>query len=174
MHRVPITAAIVTFLASVFYLTAPALAQTTGEGRVTFMAGRDAAFQFRGLSGGAGVLFGNRAGIEGDFGFLGDNSDEQTLMPTISVGGNVRLTPPARLVPFVAGGFARMGDSGYWYGGGGALVSLSRRTALRLEVRAAEPFALFGSCVPNERTSCDGDGRAVVFFNAGLSFGGPR
>lgn len=171
MHHVSVTAVIVMFVATLFYLPAQTSAQTNGDVRGSFVMGGDGEFQFVGASAGAGVLFGQRAGFEGDFGFLGDDSDEGTLAPLIAVGANVRLTSPARFVPLLVGGFSRIGDVGYFYAGGGALFALSGRTALRLDLRGKKPFTEFGSCVPNDRTSCDGNGGTAVFFHAGLSFG---
>jgi len=171
MTKSVLVTAMTASLAGVLCLAPPASGQTTGEARVSFVEGRDSEFRFRGFTGGAGVLFYNRVGLEGEFGAMVDNSEEGVLMPAVSLGGNVRLASSGRLVPFLSTGFMRFGDTGSWYGGGGAHLRLSSHAALRFELRGAVPIASFSGCVPNARTVCDDNGRTTVFAGAGLTFG---
>lgn len=120
----------------------PASAQTSGQAHVVAVRGGDTMFRFSGIESGAGVLFSNQVGANAEIGVLGDNSDERSVIPVLSVGGTFQFADrqnTRRLVPFVAGGLTTRAFGTAWYAGGGANYWFRRSTGVVLEFRRVLP-----------------------------------
>jgi hypothetical protein len=94
---------VIVVLTSAGLLTQPASGQTSGEAHVVSVRGGDSSFQFGGVAGGGGVLFGNRLGVDGEY-------------------GGARLRFRGKLAPVLGAGFVRLGDIAGPYVGGGANI----------------------------------------------------
>jgi hypothetical protein len=156
-------------LAGMLVAPRPAFAQVGGEAHAAFVYGSQSDLRLTGIVGGGGLVIRDRFGVEGELGLTRDNSAERDLAPVLGISGNVRFTPPEKVVPFAAAGFTRLGDWGGWHAGGGVNIPASRALAIRIEFRGIRPVADFSGCVENARTVCSLPGNAW-FLRAGMVF----
>lgn len=143
----------------------PAAGQTTGQGHAVVVEGGDSDFRFRGFAGGASVILRHRVGIDGEFGLLLDDSDEQTLSPWLSGGASVRFLADRKTTPFVGGGLVRFGDLAGLYVDAGANFWFAQHAALRVALKTS----FLSKACPAGFTACSGG--TAWFLQGGLTFG---